>query len=82
MYQTLASVLKALSLAHPPKTLYVVVHLVDNHLATKMYTMRSTISTVLQTSPYKYFFMFPSSWNDKPSPKEISIYTSCHVERQ
>ncbi len=51
MHQTMAMVLKMLLLSHPPQMPQDVLHLVDDGLATTMYLMRSTISTVLKASP-------------------------------
>ena len=51
MHQTMATVLKTLLLSRPPQTPQDVLHLVDDGLATTMYSMRSTISTVLKASP-------------------------------
>ena len=51
MHQTMATVLKTLLLSRPPQTPQDVLHLVDDGLATTMYLMRSTISTVLKASP-------------------------------
>ena len=51
MHQTMATVLKRLLLSRSPQTPQDVLHLVDDGLATTMYSMRSTISTVLKASP-------------------------------
>ncbi len=47
----MVTVLKTLLLSRPPQTPQDVLHLVDDGLATTMYSMRSTISTVLMASP-------------------------------
>ncbi len=51
MHQTMVTVLKMILLSCPPQTPKDVLHLVDDGLATTMYLMRSTISTVLKASP-------------------------------
>ena len=51
MHQTVGTILKTLLLARPPQNEQDVLNLVDDALATTMFAMRATISTVLKASP-------------------------------
>ncbi len=51
MHQIMVTMLKTLLLSQPPQTTQAVLHLIDEGLATTMYSMRSHISKILKESP-------------------------------
>ncbi len=50
MHQTVATVFKTFLLAQPPQTHHQATLLVNNALTTAMHALRSTVSTMLQTT--------------------------------
>ncbi len=51
MHQTVATVLKTLLVAKPPKSSHQAALLVDDALATAMHVLQSMVSTTLQATP-------------------------------